>query len=110
MSIRHKTSVISLNLIKKDLTNEVSIAMIEDAIKIIKEAEATEKELEDTKYQLSVVKDNALKIQNQLVELQRDVKRYYDIRTSCPKGMSIDDWKEERLALEIRLAKVGKEE
>ena len=43
-------------------------------------------------------------------ELKRDVKRYNDIRTSCPKGMSIDDWKEEREALEIRLAKVGKEE
>ena len=54
----------------------------------IKQAEATEKRLQD---------------------LKRDVKRYRDIRTSCPKGMSIDDWKEEREALEIRLAKVGKE-
>ena len=42
MSIKHKTSVISLNLIKKDLTNEVSIAMLDDAIMIINEAEVNE--------------------------------------------------------------------
>ncbi len=54
MSIRHKTSVMSLNLIKQDLTNEVSIAMIDDAIKIIKEAEATEKILQEIKDVLSI--------------------------------------------------------
>ena len=52
MSIEHKTSVIALNLIKKDLTNEVSIAMIDDAIKIINEAEATEKAYEELKQEL----------------------------------------------------------
>lgn len=52
MSIEHKTSVIALNLIKKDLTNEVSIAMIDDAIKIINKAEATEKAYEELKQEL----------------------------------------------------------
>jgi DNA-binding transcriptional regulator GbsR (MarR family) len=52
VSIEHKTSVIALNLIKKDLTNEVSIAMIDDAIKIINEAEATEKAYEELKQEL----------------------------------------------------------
>jgi len=40
-------------------------------------------------------------------QLEKDVKRYYDIRTSSPKGMSIDDWKKERESLEIKLSKVG---
>ena len=109
MSIRHKTSVISLNLIKKDLTNEVSIAMIEDAIKIIKEAEATEKELEDTKYQLSVVKDNALKIQNQLVELQRDVKRYFELDNRYVFLLTEDEQIESN-KLRDKLSKVGEKE
>ena len=44
----------------------------------INEYEATEKAYEDTKYNLSVIKDNALKLQNELVELKRDVKRFMD--------------------------------
>ena len=49
------------------------------------------------------------KLETELEELKRDVQRYYDIRTSPPKNMSIDDWKKEREALEIKLSKVGKE-
>lgn len=41
-------------------------------------------------------------------ELKRDVKRYISLK-ECPKGMSIDDWKAEREALEIRLSKEGVE-
>ena len=60
MSIEHKTSVIALNLIKKDLTNEVSIAMIDDAIKIINKAEATEKELEEVKAMIKEIGDSGV--------------------------------------------------
>ena len=60
MSIEHKTSVIALNLIKKDLTNEVSIAMIDDAIKIINKAEATEKELEEVKAMIKEIGDSCV--------------------------------------------------
>jgi len=88
MSIRHKTSVISLTLIKQDLTNKVSIAMIDDAIKIIKQAEATEKA-----YQ----------------ELQQDVDRYFELDNSDEDNLSgheIIEW----IELGKKLSKVDIEE
>jgi hypothetical protein len=91
MSIAHKTSVIALNLIKKDLTNKVSIAMIDDAIKIINEAEATEKRLQD---------------------LERDVKRYMELVEKIDyneqnySNFTMEEINEGTL-LEKKLSKVG---
>jgi hypothetical protein len=76
--------------------------------KFIKQAEATEKELENTKYQLSVVKDNALKLQNKLVEIERNVKRYFEL-TYTWRNLSKDEQKENDL-LYKKLSKVGNEE
>ena len=71
-----------------------------------KVAEDLTKELENTKYQLSVVKDNALKIQNQLVELQRDVNRFLKLRSNIRS----DDETIEMIILENKLSKGGVEE
>ena len=73
----------------------------------INECEATEKELEDIKYNLSVIKYNALKLQNELVELKRDVQRYWELKKDLVNTLLNKDLHKEYGDLVDKLSKVS---
>lgn len=67
--MKHDIIIMGLNSVKKDLTNAVSVAIIDDAIEVVK-AHA---------------------------ELERDVKRYFELRAilrCAPEELSVDKIKE----------------
>jgi len=86
--------------------NLMNLLPMENVIKYTVSCEATEKAYEDTKYNLSVIKGNALKLQNELVELKRDVKRYFELKIK--KDMVINEYKMLSLLYD-KLSKVGNE-
>lgn len=83
--MKHDIIIMGLNSVKKDLTNAVSVAIIDDAIEVVK-AHA---------------------------ELERDVKRYFELNEQAREkwGNGIDDKEAYELTqLHIKLSKAGEEE
>ena len=76
--ITHDITIMGLQSVKKDLDNPVSVAIIDDAIEDIKKH----------------------------AELERDVKRYFELCSIECKDYSSDEY----YALKDKLMKVGKEE
>ena len=100
--ITHDIINMGLQSVKKDLTNPVSVAIIDDAIEDIKKHGELEKE-----HALTINLFN--EANEKLNTLERDVKRYFEL-DSLPSeelnGYDYDKWS----ALKDKLKKVGGED
>ena len=95
--ITHDIIIMGLQSVKKDLTNPVSVAIIDDAIEDIKKHGELEKE-----HALTINLFN--EANEKLNTLERDVKRYFELCSIECKDYSSDEY----YVLQDKLMKAGK--
>lgn len=97
--MKHDIIIMGLNLVKKELTNAVSVAIIDDAIEVVKAHAELEKE-----HKLSIKLFNTAN--EKLNSLEIDVKRYFELLYKNCELHEIDEYYD----LQEKLSKAGKEE